>query len=290
MVEHIPVMAREVLEGLAIRKNGTYWDGTFGRGGHSRKILDLLDENGRLLASDRDEQAEATAEAWDDPRFSFLRGDLERVVGQVPQGLSGLLWDLGCSTPQLKEAVRGFSFSENGPLDMRMDHNQEKTAEHIVNETDEEDLANLIYLYGEERFSRRLAARIVARREVAPITDTHTLADICRDVYPSRFHRIDPATRTFQALRIAVNDELGQLERSLPLALKRLATGGRAVLISFHSLEDRIVKHTFRGLAREGGYHIHTKRPLIACDDERNSNPASRSAKLRVIEKIEGDT
>lgn len=286
MIEHVPVMLNEVLEGLEICPDGTYWDGTFGRGGHSRAIMERLNQQGRLVASDRDEAAAATAAAVDDPRFSFHFGSLEDVLPQMENGLAGILWDLGCSTPQLKDPTRGFSFSEPGPLDMRMDQTQYETAATIVNQTPEKELADLIYKYGEERFSRRIAARIVSARKQEPIEDTHTLAEICRMVYPKkRYHRIHPATRTFQALRIVVNDELGQLERNLPKALELLRPGGRAVMISFHSLEDRIVKHTFRGLAKEGGYKIHTKRPLVAGDEEVDVNPASRSAKLRVIER-----
>lgn len=184
---------------------------------------------------------------------------------------------------QLKEGERGFSFAENGPLDMRMDVRQKLTAYQVVNQYEETRLADLIYHYGEERFSRRIAARVVSQRRRAPIEDTKTLADICRGVYPRRHHRIDPATRTFQALRIAVNDELGQLERTLPRALARLRQGGRGVVISFHSLEDRIVKHGFREHSRGGSYRLITKKPLVPDEDERRANPASRSAKLRII-------
>ena len=283
---HLPVMLTETLDGLALRPDGTYWDGTFGRGGHSMAILARLGEAGRLIASDRDAAAADTAAAVTDPRFRFLRGSLEEVTGTLEGPLDGLLWDLGCSTPQLKDPERGFSFSEPGPLDMRMDRDQELTAEVLVNQTPEKELADLIYLYGEERFSRRIASRIVEARKRARIEDTQTLADICRGVYPKkRHHRIHPATRTFQALRIAVNDELGQLERNLNTALHLLAPGGRAVIISFHSLEDRIVKHGFRGLAKEGGFHILTKRPLVAGEEELAANPAARSAKLRIIER-----
>ena len=270
-----------------MRPDGTYWDGTFGRGGHSRMILAGLGENGALVSSDRDETAEREAETIDDPRFRFIRATLEDALELVPENLSGFLWDLGTSTPQLKDAERGFSFTENGPLDMRMDQSQDLTAAHLVNRTPEHELADIIYKYGEERLSRRIAFRIVEARQQASIQDTETLADICYRVYPrKRHHRIHPATRTFQALRIVVNDELGQLERGLPRALKRLAGGGRAVVISFHSLEDRIVKHSFREHARQGGFNILTKKPLIADEEEREANPASRSAKLRVLERI----
>lgn len=287
-LEHVPVMPQQSLEGLSLQADGLYWDGTFGRGGHSRMILERLGPSGRLIASDRDAAAEAEAGTIVDPRFSFRRGTIEEVLADLPDQLTGFFWDLGTSMPQLRDAQRGFSFAENGPLDMRMDQSQELTAADLVNQTQEEALADLIYQYGEERFSRRLASRIVARRREAPIEDTQTLAEICRKVYPfKRNHRIDPATRTFQALRIVVNDELGQLERCLEPALNRLVPGGRAVIISFHSLEDRIVKHTFRGLAKGGFGTVLTKKPLVADDTERAANPASRSAKLRVIERGE---
>ena len=287
MNEHIPVMLHEALDGLALRSDGLYWDGTFGRGGHTSAILERLGEQGRVIGSDRDTAAAETAAGLTDTRFSFRRGSLEDVMVQMETGLAGLLWDLGCSTPQLKDPSRGFSFSENGPLDMRMDQSQEQSAATLVNETPEKELADLIFLYGEERFSRRIASRIVTARQQEPILDTHTLAEICKTVYPKRhYHRIHPATRTFQALRIAVNDELGQLERNLAKALALLAENGRAVIISFHSLEDRIVKHTFRGLAKEGSYEVITKRPLVPGDDEVKRNPASRSAKMRIIERI----
>ena len=278
-------MKEQTLEGLAIQPEGIYWDGTFGRGGHSGLILEGLGPAGRLIGSDRDEAAEISAAAIEDSRFQFIRGSLSEVLNEVPQQLSGFLWDLGCSTPQLKDPERGFSFKENGPLDMRMDQSQELTAADLVNQTREEELANLIYKYGEERFSRRIASRIIEWRKEEPFHDTDRLARLCRSVYPKKYHRIDPATRTFQALRIVVNNELGELEETLPAAMAKLAPGGRAVIISFHSLEDRIVKHCFRNHAKEGGYKVITKRPLVAEEAESRENPASRSAKLRVLEK-----
>lgn len=278
------------MEGLSVQSAGCYWDGTFGNGGHSQLILAQLGVAGRLFASDRDALAAGFARERfaDEARFSFLPGTISEVCSQVPDGLQGFLWDLGVSTNQLKDAERGFSFKEDGPLDMRMDRTQELTAATVVNSWPEEDIANAIYRYGEERFSRRIAARIVAQRKSQPFETTGQLADICRAVYPKRYHRIDPATRTFQGLRILVNDELGELERTLPKALDKLAVGGRAVLISFHSLEDRIVKHCFRDLAKRGGFRVLTKKPIVADEAEREANPAARSAKLRVLVK-EGD-
>ena len=288
-MHHIPVMQTQVVEGLQINPQGTYWDGTFGQGGHSALILEGLGPDGHIYGSDRDEAGrEASARFSEEPRFRFLRGTLAEVLGELPAPLDGFLWDLGCSTGQLKQAERGFSFNEDGPLDMRMDTSQELTAADLVNGSSEKELADLIYKYGEERLSRRIAARVVVARREAPITTTAALAEICRRSYPRKHHRIHPATRTFQALRIAVNDELGQIETTLPLALERLAGGGRAVVISFHSLEDRIVKHTFRAFALAGGFRLITKKPLVADEGERQSNPASRSAKLRVIERFRG--
>lgn len=275
--------------GLNVAPTGIYWDGTFGNGGHSGAILNALGPEGTLVASDRDELARGFAgeRYGDDARFQFLPGSLEEVVSQIPEGLSGWLWDLGVSTDQLVTPDRGFSFRFDGPLDMRMDPHQDFSAADLVNDTPEKELADLIYKYGEERFSRRIAAGIVALRSEGRIETTSALADVCRRVYPKKRHRIDPATRTFQALRIVVNDELGQLERTLPIALEKLAPGGRAVVISFHSLEDRIVKHCFRALHREGDYEVLTKRPLIADEEENSANPAARSAKLRVIARRE---
>jgi len=290
-MEHTPVMMKQAIDGLGVRPDGVYWDGTFGRGGHSARILELLDARGALFASDRDDAALTAAQAppfAGDSRFRFFKNTLEDAVHRVPDGLAGFLWDLGCSTPQLRDAERGFSFKEAGPLDMRMDRDQETTAADLVNDLDETELANLIYRYGEERLSRRIAARVAVRRREARIEDTATLADICRAAYPRRRHRIDPATRTFQALRIAVNDELGQVERTLPTALAKLSAGGRGVVISFHSLEDRIVKHCFRNHAQAGGFRVLTKKPLIPDEAEAAANPAARSAKLRVLQKEEG--
>ncbi len=287
-MDHIPVMPEEAIEALDIQAGGVYWDGTFGRGGHSARILAALGENGALYASDRDSEAAGAAAAWSgDPRFHFSSATLEASLAAVPDELSGFLWDLGCSTPQLKDGSRGFSFREHGPLDMRMDRKQSLTAAELVNTLAEEPLANLIYRYGEERYSRRIATRIVERRRLSPIEDTQTLADICRASYPRHNRRIDPATRTFQALRIAVNDELGQVERALPQALRKLGYGGRAVVISFHSLEDRIVKHCFRDHARTAGFRLIVKKPLTPGAAEADRNPAARSAKMRVLSREE---
>lgn len=298
-VKHFPVMMQEVLEGLGLhdgadevwRRDGIFWDGTFGQGGHSAAILERLSERGALFSSDRDAAAEGFAEQRlvGAPRFTFLRGALSQVVDQVPDALTGVLWDLGVSTTQLKDAERGFSFQEAAPLDMRMDQSQPTSAADLVNTMAEKPLADLIYKYGDERFSRRIAARIVNKRREAPIEDTLTLAELCKYSYPRKHHRIHPATRTFQALRIAVNDELGEIETTLPKMLAKLAPGGRAVIIAFHSLEDRIVKHLFRDLAKAGGYDLITKKPLVPSASEIEENPASRSSKLRILQRSTGE-
>ena len=285
---HTPVMVQEVLEGLQICPNGIYWDGTFGRGGHSSRVLSLLSDSGALFASDRDVEAQASAVRFEaDSRFTFFLGSLAEAVERVPDQISGFLWDLGVSTPQIKRADRGFSFSEDGPLDMRMDQSQGLTAADLVNSLSEKELADLIFNFGEERLSRRIARRIVESRGVGKIQTTGELEDICFKSYPHRnHHRIHPATRTFQALRIVVNDELTQIKETLPKALRKLKPGGRAVIMSFHSLEDRIIKHTFKAFAADGAFRILTKRPLRPSEEETRENPASRSSKLRIIEAI----
>lgn len=280
-------MPSEVMEYWAIDPDGAYWDGTFGGGGHSGLLLEKLSNRGVLIASDRDAHAAAIAESFSsDPRFQFKRGSWDDVIDEIPDQLTGVLLDVGTATHQIKQPERGFSFQDDGPLDMRMDPDQSLTAESIVNQTPEKALADMIYQYGEERFSRRIAAQILAAR---PITSTAQLADICRRCYPRPKgrggHRIHPATRTFQALRIVVNDELGMLERTLPKVLHKLKPGGRAVLIAFHSLEDRIVKLCFREFSRQQDYRLLTKKPLRPTDAEVAANPASRSARLRVIER-----
>lgn len=287
VVQHIPVLLHQTLEGLAIKPDGRYWDGTFGGGGHSGEILARLEGDGRLTATDRDAVAEERAKQFaTDARFTFQRGTILEMTEQLEGPWDGFLWDLGTSMMQLKDPERGFSFKDDGPLDMRMDRRHGTTAADLVNEMREEDLADLIYKYGEDRLSRRIAWQIVQARRHERIETTLALAECCRRAYPKKHHRIDPATRTFQALRIAVNEELDQVSEPLPKAVAKLAVGGRAAIISFHSLEDRIVKHCFRELAANGPYRIHTKKPLVADEQEARENPASRSAKLRVLERM----
>ena len=276
------------MEALAIRSDGTYVDATFGAGGHSALILAALGAAGRLIAFDADPSAGARAIA--DPRFTLIRAnfrDLSRELDalRVAQ-VDGVLFDLGVSSMQLDEGERGFSFRAAAPLDMRLDPTQGESAAEFLAARDEHELADLIYEYGEERKSRRIARAIVALRDAGtPVRDTADLANVvARAVRAPAHQRIHPATRTFQALRIAVNDELGALRDGLDAALARTATGGRIAVISFHSLEDRIVKHTFREDPRARAV---TRKPIVAGDDELVVNPRARSAKLRVAEVVE---
>ncbi len=286
-IAHVPVMAEEVLTYLNVNPEGVYWDGTFGRGGHAKAILDALSPSGRLIASDRDQAAAEQAATFTDPRFDFHTGEMTAVLARLPDSIDGFLLDLGVSTPQLKDPVRGFSFRDDGPLDMRMDQSSPVTAADWINQSTEKEIADTIYQNGEERLSRRIARLICEARDLDKQWTTSKLADICTRAFPrKRFHRIHPATRTFQALRIAVNDELGQLRDTLPAALAKLNQKGRGLVISFHSLEDRIVKHCFKDHAKLG-FRILTKRPLVPQEDECARNPASRSAKFRAIEREE---
>ena len=296
---HIPVLLEESLEYLNLRPGAVVVDATLGLGGHSAEIARRLGPTGRLIAFDRDEEAMHLAKA----RFATLAGELGSAMPAVefvarpfsemaevvnPQSLDALLADFGVSSLQLDQAQRGFSFRADGPLDMRMDARSELTAEQVVNQADEEDLANLIYESGEERRSRRIARAIVRAR---PITTTAELARIVSaEAPPIKGEKIHPATRTFQALRIRVNDELGEIQSLLQLVSRSagslLKPGGRVVLISFHSLEDRLVKDSFREAANDGVLKILTKKPIVAREQEALRNPRSRSAKLRAAEKV----
>lgn len=280
---HVPVLPQAVVEGLNIQPGGLYLDATVGGGGHSRLILSM-DPSIQLVAVDQDEAAIAAARAnlseFGD-RVTYWRGNFS---GFDPQGkgFDGILADLGVSSAQFDIPERGFSFRHEAPLDMRMDQRQALTAATIINHWDETDLANLIYTYGEERLSRRIARKIVDQR---PFHTTTALADAISYCVPRkyRYGRIHPATRTFQALRIAVNHELEVLETLLQKAPAWLAPGGRLAIISFHSLEDRMVKHA---LKQSPDLKVITKKPITASEEELESNPRSRSAKLRVAEKL----
>ncbi|HYM85921.1 MAG TPA: 16S rRNA (cytosine(1402)-N(4))-methyltransferase RsmH [Pseudoxanthomonas sp.] len=301
---HLPVMFAQVMEGLQVHENGTYLDGTFGRGGHARGVLQRLGPGGRLLLMDKDPEAIAHAELSfaGDTRVAIHRGSFAALAqwDVAAPGLDGILLDLGVSSPQLDVAERGFSFGKDGPLDMRMDPDSGESAAQWLARADEAEIADVLWTYGEERLSRRIAKAIVARRSEKPFTRTADLADLLGAVVGRGKHDIHPATRSFQAIRIHINRELADLEIGLDGALERLKTGGRLAVISFHSLEDRIVK---RFIAR------HAKAPpanrrlpeldvfvpaLKAIGDaqradaaETSSNPRARSAVLRVAEKLE---
>jgi 16S rRNA (cytosine1402-N4)-methyltransferase len=287
---HRPVLLREVVEFLQVRPDGIYIDATLGSGGHAEAILRILDR-GRLLGIDCDPQALVLARerlAPETDKFMILQGNFAEIDAlHASSGLppaDGLLADLGLSSMQLEDAGRGFSFTLPGPLDMRMDPTTETTAEEIVNHTPEHDLANLIYKFAEERHSRRIARAIVKAR---PIRTTTELAQVVTRAIPSRagLHQIHPATRTFQALRMAVNRELDNLETFLAKALGVLQPGGRCVMLSFHSLEDRLVKRAFQEWQRQGRARILTRKVIRPTEEEVRSNPRARSAKLRAAEK-----
>ncbi len=294
--QHVPVLLEESLNFLNVRAGGVMVDCTLGFGGHSLAIAKRLGGSGRLICFDRDEQAMELAKARLAGLASELGGEMPTVefvgrpfseIAEVisPGTLDGLLADFGVSSMQLDEAHRGFSFRSDGPLDMRMDTRKGLTAEQVVNQADEEDLANLIYEFGEERRSRRIARAIVRAR---PLSTTAELARVISAVAPPiKGDHLHPATKTFQALRIRVNDELGEIQTLLKSAGSLLKPGGRVVMISFHSLEDRLVKDSFRESARLGELEILTKKPVTAIEQEALRNPRSRSAKLRAAERIE---
>jgi 16S rRNA (cytosine1402-N4)-methyltransferase len=289
---HVPVLLRETLEFLNVRPEGIYIDATLGGGGHAEAVLQILEQgNGRLLGVDRDPAALARAHQRLE-RFGervMLRegnfAEIDRLHGAsgLPPA-DGLLADLGLSSIQLEDASRGFSFDRPGPLDMRMDPHTRRTAAEIVNRTPERELADLIFKFGEERFSRRIARGMVKAR---PIRSTTELAQVVTRAIPSRtgLYHVHPATRTFMALRLAVNQELESLETFLSKALGVLAPGGRLVILSFHSLEDRLVKHSLQTWKREGKAEILTKKVVRPGEAELEVNPRSRSAKLRAAEK-----
>jgi 16S rRNA (cytosine1402-N4)-methyltransferase len=310
---HVPVLLKEAIDFLAVRRGGTYIDATVGLGGHSCEIAKRLGAPGHLIGLDKDPAALAIAREkltpvvgvrssvlgeTDDqePKTHDLRPDWPEVTllhrsfaeiakGQKPSSVDGILADIGVSSLQLDDAARGFSFQAEGPLDMRMDPRSERTAEQVVNHLDERQLADVIYEFGEERRSRRIARAIVRSR---PIRSTAHLADVisaaARSMKPERIH---PATRTFQALRIFVNRELDDLRALLEAVPRILKPRGRVVVISFHSLEDRIVKDAFReGAIRDKHFRVLTKKPVTATELESDRNPRARSAKLRAAEKV----
>lgn len=313
---HLPVLAGPVLEYLDPQPGLVVLDGTVGRGGHGALVIPELGAGGRYVGLDVDpgnvafsrERLGPIAEeagvelTVEQANFRDARAVLD---GLGIEGVDSLLADLGFASNQMDDPERGLAFSEDGPLDMRLDPGGGVTAERLVNTLPEKELADLIYEFGEERLSRRIARKIVERREIEPITTTSGLAELVRHAYPrpqnkgkakgrggsvKRGHRIHPATRTFMALRIAVNDELGALDGLLADLPGLLNPGGRAAIISFHSLEDRRVKRAFQALRLDKDYTLLTRKPLTADDDETRENPRSRSAKMRVIEKPSNKT
>ncbi len=309
-VGHVPVLLKEAIDFLAVQRGGTYLDATVGLGGHSCEIAKRLSAPGHVIGFDKDPAAlerarerlqssagASPAVAADDPSaatrgtgqdwptVTLIHGSFAEVGERIaPASLDGLMADLGVSTLQLGDAARGFSFQAEGPLDMRMDPMSGETAEQVVNHLDERELADLIYEFGEERRSRRIARAIVRSR---PIRTTRQLVEVISTAArPMKHERIHPATRTFQALRIYVNRELDDLKALLEAAPRVLKPGGRLVVISFHSLEDRIVKDALREGAKHGQYRLLTKKPVTAADEEIDRNPRSRSAKMRAAERL----
>jgi len=293
---HVSVLLEETLEYLRVRPGGTYVDCTLGLAGHSSAIVRKLGAAGHLIAFDRDPQALALAKerleavcaelGADAPKITLIGEAFSTIAEHVEAAsVDGILADFGVSSMQLDQPERGFSFSGDGPLDMRMDTRKGTTAEQVVNQMGEKDLANLIYEYGEERRSRRFARAIVRGR---PLTTTGELARLVSSAAPPiKNERIHPATRTFQAIRIFVNRELDEIKDLMQAAPALLKPQGRLAVISFHSLEDRIAKDNFREGAHEGIWEILTKKPVTASEEEMDRNPRSRSAKLRAGEKAE---
>jgi 16S rRNA (cytosine1402-N4)-methyltransferase len=301
-VGHVPVLLKEAIDFLAVKRGGTYLDATVGLGGHSFEIAKRLGAPGHLIGFDKDAGALERAEAvvggqWpvasegdrgaqlDWPTVTLIHGSFAEVGERIaPASLDGLMADLGVSSLQLGDPARGFSFQAEGPLDMRMNTMSGETAEQVVNHIDERELADVIYEFGEERRSRRIARAIVRSR---PIRTTTQLVEVVSAAARSMKHeRIHPATRTFQALRIFVNRELDDLKALLEAAPRVLKPGGRLVVISFHSLEDRIVKDATRAGARDMYFRLLTKKPVTASEEEIDRNPRSRSAKMRAAERI----
>ncbi|WP_416426840.1 16S rRNA (cytosine(1402)-N(4))-methyltransferase RsmH [Pseudomonas sp. App30] len=306
---HITVLLDEAVEALAIQGDGCYVDGTFGRGGHSRLILKHLGPDGRLLGFDKDPQAIATGQALaaEDGRFVIVQRSFAEMGSEIAsQGLAGkvngVLLDLGVSSPQLDDPERGFSFMNDGPLDMRMDPSRGVSAAEFIANAPAEEIARVFKEYGEERFAKRMANAVVARREIKPFERTADLAEVLKVANPAWEKGKNPATRAFQGLRIHVNNELADLEAGLEAALESLEIGGRLVVISFHSLEDRIVKLFMRKLAKGEADNLPRNLPVrfqafepkikvhgkaqFASEAELKANPRSRSAVMRVAEKL----
>lgn len=307
---HIPVMLNECLEGLNIKADGTYVDGTVGGAGHSIEIVKRLSENGRLICVDKDEDALKAAGERLAPykdRVTFIHDDYKNLVNGLDSigvgKVDGILLDLGVSSYQLDNAERGFSYMKDAPLDMRMDRSQRISAHEVVNGYTESELARILFDYGEEKLARQIARNIVRARSEKPIETTLELAKIVEDTYPAktRWKFGHPAKRTFQAIRIEVNDELSSLGEAVTAMARRLEKGGRMAVITFHSLEDRIVKSAFKELSlactcppdfpvcvcgKVQEVELVNKKPITASEEELENNSRSQSAKLRVIEKL----
>ncbi|WKZ37489.1 MAG: 16S rRNA (cytosine(1402)-N(4))-methyltransferase RsmH [Anaerolineales bacterium] len=305
MMQHKPVLYQEIIHALQPRRGGRYVDGTLGAGGHARGILEACTPDGHLLGLDVDPQALALARETLAPyegRVRLVQASYMTLREQLAvanwDAVDGILLDLGASSMQFDNTERGFSFMQDGPLDMRFGPHAAMSAEEIVNTFDQQELADIIFRYGEDRDSRRIAKAIVMNR---PLHTTRELVAVIEKASPRRGDRIHPATQTFQALRIAVNDELAAVEKTLPQAVAGLRSGGRCAVISFHSLEDRIVKEYFRAQGRDlinppyervyeeehrAVLKLVNKRPIVPSDEEVKENPRARSAKLRVVEKL----
>lgn len=308
---HVPVLLLECMDALNIRHGGVYVDCTAGGGGHSSEIARRMGDDGRLVSLDRDDEAIAACRA----RVSQISKNAQVVKSNFSdvslaldsvgvERIDGVLWDLGVSSRQLDTPERGFSYMADAPLDMRMDSNAAFSAGDVVNGYSEEELSRIIFEYGEEKFAKKIASAIVRRREASPIATTLELVDVIRSAMPASAQRSEaqhPAKRTFQAIRIEVNGELAAIEPSIRSAVERLNVGGRAAVITFHSLEDRIVKNVFRDLAspcmcppdfpvcvcgKKPLVKAVTKKPVVAGQAELSENPRARSAKLRIVEKI----
>lgn len=305
--KHTTVLLDEAVNALNIKEDGIYIDGTFGRGGHSRLILSQLGEQGKLFAIDRDPQAIAAAAAIDDPRFNIIHGPFSALADYVEARdltgkISGILLDLGVSSPQLDDAERGFSFMRDGPLDMRMDPTRGLSAAEWLLQAEENDIAFVLKTYGEERFAKRIARAIVERNRLQPMTRTKELAEVIAAATPVKDKFKHPATRSFQAIRIWVNSELEEIEQALKGALVALAPGGRLSIISFHSLEDRLVKRFMREQSRGpqvpaglpmteaqlqklGGRQLKALGKMMPGEAEVAENPRARSSVLRIAER-----
>lgn len=306
MEKHKPVLFDSVMEGLAIRPDGIYVDGTFGRGGHSFGILQRLGPKGRLMAIDKDPEAVSVAkqDPFHDPRFSIVHetfSNLQKVVRDNgwKVKVNGILLDIGVSSPQLESAKRGFSFSKDGPLDMRMNPSQGMDAATWINQAERAEIRRVLWQYGEDRYTKRITDAIMKAREEKPITRTHELSDIIIKACPAHEVKKHMATRTFQAIRIFVNRELDELRDTLPQCLEALVVGGRLCVVSFHSLEDRLVKRFLQKesrdqlprevpvLAKDIKHRLKPIGPLIrSTETEIKENPRARSARLRIMEKL----